>query len=578
MKAGVAVLALLVAAVAADLNGDMWQNYADQMRGSFGLGDDIKNNPDFAVAIAGKSSMTLLGNDIECVHNAAVATIGDSAASTNNPIFVPGSGGFFSAYKLFVGSIKPKTTNNPSLIPQLAKDKQNFMKLQDSFSNVQGEVFTKYAQYKEAIGSVKGSRPLDLISWRAKYYPKYKMMEDSVSAAKTKIDTAEALLWGSAYIVIQDAKKKIEMAESAETYTGNNMRVCPGRTQKLIADYENPDNWANPTPPASTEDDQEFFFRPGYYMQTARNMLDEMRNAALHQNEGETNSELSVKITKARAQVDASKFGFSSWGGVFTPFFFIGGAVTGQQAQASASAGYESVTINFAGHRLITIEPAPWYDGALVKQFWNSLYPGAADVLFGPKGVFNFVPRQAMMVYNPSFRIEITRSNWAAYERTIAGFGHGAIPFTIGPFAVVGTFAGAGGAAGSNAKYENGVLEVKTYSDSLFLAGVVGEKIVSAGKSFLNMLGEEEASFNFDEEEDDDSKNFWKSTGAKAKDNAVVSTGSEEPLTFDLKNVQVQKGEVKFAFSPQGFNVDKTDDAVFSAQLNLKRDNRRKIA
>lgn len=155
--------------------------------------------------------------------------------------------------------------------------------------------------------------------------------------------------------------------------------------------------------------------------------------------------------------LDASKSDNSinkSWAGADVsygnPFWGVYGSGGWEETNISQSDNSVTATVKLKASTLVKITPGAWYDGGFLKQMANAgssgtgytiLPPytatGGDHALFGKDGICSTMVNGLIVVYQPSFSVDMASSTYKSYEQKIDA----SAGFRIGPF----SFGGHGG-------------------------------------------------------------------------------------------------------------------------------------
>lgn len=165
----------------------------------------------------------------------------------------------------------------------------------------------------------------------------------------------------------------------------------------------------------------------------------------------------SGSIGATEITLDASKSDDSinqSWAGANAsygnPFWGVNVGGSWEETNISESDNSVTATVKLKGSTLVEITPGAWYDGGFLKQManagstgtgYNILPPytatGGDHPLFGQNGICSTMVNGLIVVYQPSFSVEMASSTYQSFEQQIDA----SAGFRIGPF----SFGGSGG-------------------------------------------------------------------------------------------------------------------------------------
>ena len=165
----------------------------------------------------------------------------------------------------------------------------------------------------------------------------------------------------------------------------------------------------------------------------------------------------SGSIGPASVTLDASKSDSSinkSWAGASvsygTPFWGVYANGSWEQTNITESDNSVTATVKVKSSTVVEITPGAWYDGGFLKQMvaagssatgYTILPPytatGGDHALFGKDGICSTMVNGLVVVYQPSFSVEMASSTYNSFEQKIEA----SAGFRIGPF----SFGGSGG-------------------------------------------------------------------------------------------------------------------------------------
>jgi hypothetical protein len=112
---------------------------------------------------------------------------------------------------------------------------------------------------------------------------------------------------------------------------------------------------------------------------------------------------------------------------------------SGSWQQVQTSGGQQltyTVNVYLPGVILLGVQPGGWFDGTLIADFANGPFqsgsPFSNSTIYGADGIFNLLPQQLLVVYQPTIEVVFDQSSWNTFQSAYTNSSCSAL--SVGPF------------------------------------------------------------------------------------------------------------------------------------------------